>query len=220
MTRDRAGRSEQGSALLLAIILTVLLAAVGAAAMLAGHSETLIAAHFRQGHEAVYVAEGALSRAIRDIADLPAWTAILSGVATSTFVDGPSDVSKRLPTGGMVVLCCGGSSQTVNLQVRGNGAGDWGANTPQWRIYSWGPASAWLPDGNIQSVFYTVVWASDDVADGDGDPAVDSNGTIALNSLAIGPQGARRAVHALVQRVATGGGQPRVRVLSSRETRW
>jgi len=221
MTTPARLAGERGSAVFLALILVVLLAAVAAVALLAGQSETLLAASFRQGHEALYVADGGLSRALKDLTDMPDWTPILSGIATSSFVDGPATGIKPLPSGGTAVLCCGGSSLTGELQLRGNGGGDWGADTPQWQIYSWGPVTGWLSDTRIQSVFYVVVWAADDTSDGDGNPARDSNGTIVLVALSIGPRGTHRAVQALVQRVSVGtGGSARVRVLSWSESRW
>jgi len=212
---------ERGSALFLTLVLVVLLGAVGAIALLAGQSETLLSANFRQGHEALYVADGALNRALTDLAVLPDWTPVVSGVATSSFVDGPAIGAKPMPAGGTAMLCCGGSSLTGELQLRGYGGSDWGADTPQWRIYSWGPAADWLTPARIHSVFYSVVWAADDPSDGDGNPSIDSNGRITLVALSIGPRGAQRAVQALVQRVAAAGGHPsRVRVLSWNESRW
>jgi hypothetical protein len=214
-------RGERGAALFLAMVLVVLLSAVAAVAMLAGQSETLLAANFRQGHEALYVADGALQRAVRDLTDLPDWTAILSGVATSSFADGPATGSKPLPGGGTVVLCCSAASITASLQARGNAGGDWGANTPEWRIYAWGPADAWLSADKIHSPFYAAVWVADDVGDGDGNPAADSNAMVKVMALGIGPRGARRAVQATVERVAVAPGlPPRVRMVSWSESRW
>jgi Tfp pilus assembly protein PilX len=214
-------RGDRGSALFIAIILVVLLSAVGAVAMLSGTSETWLAANFRQGHEALYVADGALQRAVKDLTDLPDWTAVLSGVATSTVADGPATGARPVPGGGTVVLCCSVPSLTGVLQARANGGDSWGANTPQWQIYAWGPAAGWLPVDKIHSVFYAVVWVADDVGDGDGNPAIDSNGRVKVVALAIGPRGARRAVQALVERVAVAGGQPmRVRIGAWSESRW
>jgi len=214
-------RGERGTALLLAVVLVMLLTAVGSAAILASHAETLIAANFRQSREALYVAEGATARMMKDLTDLTDWSAALSGVATSTFIDGPADVEKNLPGGGRVVLCCGPASLTAGVQFRRTGGGDWGLDTPQWKLYGWGPASAWRTGDQIQSVFYTVVWVSDDAADGDGDPSADSNGTVVLYGLAIGPAGARRAVRAEVQRALGAEGQLLgVRLRSWRESRW
>lgn len=214
-------RGERGSALLLAMIVVMLLAAAGAAAILAAQSEVLIAASFRQAREAAYVAEGAVSRALDDLAANPDWTTVLSGTVVSTFIDGSATGSKPLPSGGTAVLCCGASSLTGDLQVRGNGGADWGADTPQWQIFGWGPASAWLPAGGVRSVFYTAVWVADDPADGDGAPSADSNDTLVIMGLAIGPSGARRGVRAIVHRLPAAGTAPvRIQVLSWTESRW
>ncbi|HXG55634.1 MAG TPA: PilX N-terminal domain-containing pilus assembly protein [Vicinamibacterales bacterium] len=222
MTRAaRQIRGERGTALFLAIMLVTMLAAIGSAAILASHTETLISASFRQGREARYVADGGVSRAIADLAGLPDWSAALSGLATSTFVDGPPAALKTLPGGGTALLCCSASSLTASLQLRGNGGGDWGPNTPQWKIYGWGRASAWRGEDQIQSAFYVAVWVADDAGDGDGDPARDSNGTVVLNGVALGPRGTRRAVQAVVQRAVSVGGAPGgVRLRSWRESRW
>jgi len=221
MTAPARLAEERGSALLIALILVVLLGAVGAVTLLAGQSEALLSANFRQGHEALYVADGALNRALKDLTDLPDWTPVLSGIATSSFVDGPATGSRSLPAGGTAMLCCNGSSLTGELQARGYGGGDWGADTPEWRIYAWGPASLWLTASRIYGVFYAVVWVADDPADGDGNPSRDSNGTIAVVALSVGPRGAHRAVQAVVQRVPqVSGAPPSVRVLSWSESRW
>ena len=149
----------------IALILVVLLGAVGAVALLAGQSEALLSANFRQGQEAVYVADGALNRALTDLTGLPDWTQVLSGTATGSFADGSATGSKPLPAGGTAVLCCGGSTLTGELQLRAYGGSGWGADTPQWQMFSWGPAALWHNAAQIQSVFYSVVWAADDPAD-------------------------------------------------------
>ena len=136
-------RNQDGAALLLALTIVLMLAAVGAAAALTARRETLIAANFRQGQEALYAAEGGLARAVQELSPLVDWSPILAG-APSTFIDGSPTGSKRLPGGDIVVLCCGGGSLTGELQLRGNAGGNWGANTPEWRLFAWGPASSWL----------------------------------------------------------------------------
>lgn len=212
---------ENGTALLLAIVLVMMLAAIGAAAILGGQTETLISANFRQGREALYVAEGAVNRALQDLADLPDWTPALAGTVSSTFVDGSPTGVKILPSGGTTVLCCGSSSLGAALQARGYGGSDWGTDTPQWQLYSWGAASAWLPGDAVQSAFYTAAWVSDDPGDADGNARTDTNGILTVAGVAIGPNGARRTVQAMVQRVpAAAETAPRVRLLSWIESRW
>lgn len=214
-------RNQDGAALLLALTIVLMLAAVGAAAALTARSETLIAANFRQGQEALYAAEGGLARAVQDLSPLADWTAVLAG-APSTFIDGAATGSKRLPGGETVVLCCGSGSLTGDLQQRGNGGGNWGANTPQWRLFAWGPASSWLT-GVSSSPFYVVTWVADDVSDGDGNPWVDSNGAVVIHALALGPARARRSIQATVQHARRADGTllgTGVTIASSRQSRW
>lgn len=215
-------RNQDGAALLLALTIVLMLAAVGAAAALTARSETLIAANFRQGQEALYAAEGGLARAVQDLSPLTDWTAVLAG-APSTFIDGAPTGSKRLPGGDTVVLCCGSGSLTGDLQQRGNAGGNWGANTPEWRLFAWGAASSWLTAGGSSSPFYVVIWVADDVSDGDGNPWVDSNGAVVIHALALGPARARRSIQATVQHARRADGTllgTGVTIASSRQSRW
>ncbi len=209
-------------ALLLAIALMLMLVAIGGAVSIASRTETLIAASFRQAREAVYAAEGAVAMAVRDLDGIPDWNVVLSGAVTSSFTDGAAIGSRTLPGGGSVVLCCGLSSLSGEVQQRAHAGRSWGADTPQWQIFAWGPASRWLPAGRIQNALYVVVWVADDTADADGNPAADSNGIIELHSHALGPAGGRRVVEVLVQRPAVGAGPalPGLRILSWRDRRW
>lgn len=96
-------------------------------------------------------------------------------------------------------------------------------DTPQWVLFSWGPVTAWLPAGRIQSPIYVAVWISDDPGDGDGNPAADNNDVLQLHAQALGTTGGRRVVEALVHRPAIGqpaAPAPAVRVVRWREVRW
>lgn len=217
------GRHERGAALLLAVILVLVVGALAAAVSITTRTETLISANFRQGRETLHAAEGALALAIRDLAGIPDWSAVLTGAAASSFTDGAAIGSRRTPGGDVVVLCCGAGSLTEGVQQRVHGTRSWGADTPDWQIFAWGPVAGWLPAGRIRAAIYVVVWVADDPGDGDGNPAADSNGMVHLHAQAIGPLGARRLVEALVQRQVIGDGGhpgPGARVLSWREVRW
>jgi len=214
---------ERGVALLLAIVLVLLLVAIGGAVSIATRTETLIAANFRESREALYAAEGAIALAVRDLAAAPDWGAVLSGALASSFTDGAAIGPRTLPGGGTVVLCCGRPSLTDDVQQRAHGGQSWGADTPQWQLFAWGPSSGWLAPGRIVSAMYLVVWVADDTADADGNPAADTNGILELHAHALGPNGGRRVVEVLVQRPPAGGGgppPPGLRILSWREMRW
>ena len=170
----------------------------------------------------MFVAEGGLARALQDLSPLTDWTPALAG-ASSTFTDGSAVGTKQLPGGDAAVLCCDAGSLTSDLQQRAHGGMRWGPNTPQWRMFAWGPSSRWLPGARALAPFYVVVWLADDVEDGDGDPLNDRNGVLIVHALALGPNRARRSVQALVRHARRADGTPLdrgVSIITSRESRW
>lgn len=211
--------NERGAALLVAITLTLFVVAIGAAVSIASRTETLIAASFRESRELLYAAEGAVALAIRDLDQAPDWSAVLSGASASSFTDGASIGSRTLPGGTVVTLCCTAGSLSADVQQRAHGGRDWGGDTPQWQLFAWGPAAAWLTAGRIDSPVYVAVWVADDSADGDGNPAADTNGVVELHAQALGMNGGRRVVQALVERPA-GTPVSGIRVRSWHEVRW
>ena len=222
MFRSAAPLNERGTALLLAIALVLLLLALGAAVSIASRTETLIAANFRQGLEALYAAEGSVAHALRDLDAIADWSTVLSGAVASSFTDGAAIGSRTLPDGSMITLCCTQPSLTYEVQQRAHSGRSWAADTPQWQIFAWGPAAAWLP-GRLDTAVYVVVWVADDPDDGDGNPAADSNRIIELYAQALGPKGARRVVDVLIGRdpgSEAGSSPAGVRILSWREVRW
>jgi hypothetical protein len=215
-------REERGAALLLALTLVLLLVAIGGAVSIASRTETLIAAQFRQSREALYAAEGAIAFAIHDLGGIADWDPVLSGALASSVTDGAAIGARTLPGGDTVVLCCGASSLTGDVQRRAHGGRTWGADTPQWQVFGWGPVSGWLLPGRIDSPIYVVVWVADDSADGDGNPAADANGIVELHAQALAPGGGRKVVEVLIQRPPAGAGTPSaaLKVLSWRDVRW
>jgi hypothetical protein len=69
--------------------------------------------------------------------------------------------------------------------------------------------------GGLSLPLYLVVWVADDELDGDGDPALDSNGRILVHATAFGAGGARRSVEARVARTDDG----ELRLLAWRDVR-
>ena len=142
-----ASRREEGAALLIAIIAMLLLSALGAALILNSSSETMIAAHFRDGLEARYAAGALIERGVDDISGTADWTLLTGGVLRSSWVDGPPSGSRALADGSTIDL-----AQAVNLANCGKTAvctaadliavtsdRPWGANNPQWWPYAYGP---------------------------------------------------------------------------------
>jgi hypothetical protein len=204
-------------------LFVVLFGALAAAVTIAARTETLVAGHFRQGREVLHVAEGAAAFAAQELAGIPDWTSVLAAGLTSSLVDGASAGARRLPGGGTVTLCCGPGSLTDDVQQRAYGGADWGADTPVWKLFGWGPAASWLQPGRIDSVAYVAIWVADDPHDGDGDPTADRNRTVAIHAEAFATAGGRRVVESLVHRplvAATGLPSAGVRNVFWREIRW
>jgi hypothetical protein len=195
---------ERGTAIVLALLLTILLALLGAGLLTLANTESLIAASYRHGQEAAYGAEAALERALADLAVIADWRGVLAAPPAnlmSTFDDGM--VSVRLPDGRAVSL----GTLTAERQRDSDtlaGPAVYRADSPRWRLYAHAPMQDLVPAPAAGAPLYLIVWVGDDGADGDGDPAVDANGRIQVHAEALGPNGARRAVEALVERSGSG----------------
>ena len=176
-------------ALLVVLMATTLLMALGAGLALLTATEARIAAHFAAGFEALYAADAAIERVVADLAVTADWSAVTSGSARSSFVDGQPPGTRRLADGSEIDLAAAGTA---------------GAGGP-WRLYAHAPISQMLPAGRIRSRVYVVIWVADAAGATGGDVLV-------LRARAYGVHGARRTVEASVAR-----GDTRPRLLSWRE---
>ena len=204
MTRFRARlTNDEGTALIIALMSMMLLTALGAAVIMVSNTETMIANNHRNSQEALYAADAAVERVVQDLLMVPRWNDILGGTVQSSFVDGSMTESKQLPGGGTVTLCCGTNTATGQLQAETDSANLWGANNPQWKLFAWGPMSEMLPNSQIDSPMYVVVWIADDPAETDSNAAADVNGTVTLHAEALGPSGTRKVIEVTVARTTS-----------------
>jgi PilX N-terminal len=210
MNRFRARLAdERGAALIIALMAMMLLTALGAAVVMVSNTETHIAGNYRNSQEALYAADAGVERVVQDLLLIPRWNDILAGTAQSGFVDGAMTSAKTLPGGGHLTLCCGPNTATAQLQSETDTENLWGANNPQWKLFAWGPLQDMLPNNQIDSPMYLAVWVADDPADGpdintaDGNPLVDTNGTLTLHAEAVGPSGTRKVVEVTVARTSS-----------------
>ena len=199
MTRTRARLANQdGTALIIALMATVLLTALGAATLMVSRTETLIASNYRNSQEALYAADAAIERVVQDLLMVPRWNDILAGTTVSGFIDGSATAAKTLPVGGTITL----ASATAELQAETNTANLWGLNNPRWRLYAWGPLNEITSEVRIDSPMYVAVWVGDDPDEQDGNPLTDGNGVVTLHALAIGPSGTRKVIEVTVARTS------------------
>jgi hypothetical protein len=202
--------SASGVALLMALLVTLFVSAVGGALVLLASTETRIAGGEECRHEARGVAEVLLERVFQDVLLAPDWTAVLSAGAGASLRDttGPA----RAVSWGLLDL----AALSLNVQRDADDSNRWGSEGPQWRLYAFGPADALFASsagtgggsggtsgGGVQdraSAFYVIAWVADDPGEGDSDPGADRNETIQVRAEAFGPMRTRQAVLATVRR--------------------
>jgi hypothetical protein len=211
LTHPRFG-NERGVALITALLATMLLTALGMAAVLVSNTEGMITTNYRRSSEALYAADAAIERAVQDLLMVPRWNDIIAGgtagtVAvsgfTSSFVSGSATTALSLPSGGDVTLCCGTGSVSAQLQAETNTLALFGTNTPTWRLYAWGPLAGVLPTSTVDSDVFVAVWIADDPSETDGNPLADGNGVLTLHAEAYGGGGTRKVVEVTVARTST-----------------
>jgi hypothetical protein len=218
-------RREDGVALIVALMATMLMTALGVALILTTSTETMITANYRNGQEALYAADAALERAMDDILTVPDWNNLLNGSTQSAFIDGAPSGTRSLPDGTQIdltqllnlancghVTSCSPSEFAANL----TGSRPWGANNPVWQLYAYNRLDAMVPSGSINSQYYVVVLVGDDPSDDDNDPFHDGGacaagsqcpnpglGVLALRAEAFGPRGAHKVIEMTVARTDT-----------------
>lgn len=209
---------EQGTALFIALMSTMVLSALGFGLVLVTMTEVLIVGNFRHAQEGLYAADAALERILADLVSIPDWDPILRGDVKSAFVDGATSGVRALRDGSTLDLdeatnganC--GKPTTCSLGDMNATTEDrpWGANNPQWKLFAHSPVNALLSDGMIRSPMYVVVWVGDDPAESDDDPSRDGTtednpgrGVLVVRAAAYGPNGTRKVVETTVVRADT-----------------
>ncbi len=190
--------------LVIALMSTALLTALGSAMVVSTMTETMIAATFRQGIEALYAAEGAAAAVVQELEGVSDWEAIVNGEEVSPFADGPASGTRRI---GAVTLDLTEATEAVNALAE-PGAGPYS-------LYAFGRLQGLVPGAETLSI-YVLVW----VADRPDPPGEESEGPgLAVISRAYGPAGSRRSVAVTLSRPVDPGSDGGVRIGSWRELR-
>jgi hypothetical protein len=204
-------RDERGAALVVALLMAILLGAIGASLITLSNTETLIAATYRHAIETTYGAEAGLERAVHDLATIADWSVVLAAPPANLTSTAMDDGTLRPRTPGGRTLNLAGLTDARQRESDTRDGGDrYRADAPQWRLYGHAPISDLSDSANLLSgaaeppPIYVIVWVADDGADGDGDPETDANGRILVHAEAYGPAGARRAAEASIERLADG----------------
>jgi hypothetical protein len=183
---------ERGSAVIVALIATVILSALGLGLVMMTNTEGAIASNYRSGNQTLYAADAAVERVMSDILLASSWSEIVAGQVKSGFVD--DTLTPTLPSNQVINL----TTLTSEVQAASDATAPWGPNNPQWRLFAYGRLSDMGSLNMVNSPEYVVVWVSDDPSEVDGNPSVDTNGVITVLAQAIGPQGSYRTIEVTV----------------------
>lgn len=224
--------SEEGFAVIVAMMALLVISALGTALVLATSVETLIARNFRDGAGAIYAADAVAALAMPELASTPDWTSVLNGTTRSAWADGAPEGVRSLRDGSTINLTeilnianCGTPAACRDRDMTAiDAARPWGLNNPRWRLYAWGRLADWLSEDAIDAGFYVLLLVADDPAETDGDPLADGPGpgfgVLTLRAEAFGPGGAHAAVEQTVARVSADEISRRPGLLGVRVVSW
>ena len=227
--------SQRGIALLIVILITTFLSALGIGVMMAVFMDRLATGNVAGAASLFYAADAGIEIAARDLARVADWNTVLSGAVRSDFTDRGVTGIGRFPGGGTVdlsaatnMLNCGKATTCTPAQMNANSRErPWGANNPRWRLYAYGPM-AQLTELVRPAPCYLAVWVADDYREQDGDPAADASadtdaghGIVRVHAEAFGVAGSRRVIEAELARICPDPGEclPGIRVQSWQELR-
>jgi hypothetical protein len=215
-----ASRTETGSALLMVLTLTFLFSALAIGTSTVLQVEITVAGRFRDGAEALYVADAGVALAVAELRGLGDWAPVLQGAIRSRLARGA--FAGAAPVGGgTVLLCCTGDSVAARL-ARESAANPVPARrTLDWQPFLWAAWDTLVPQARPPHLLL-LVFIEDDEEDGDGVGGTDLNGVVVVRSEAVRPDGLRRVVEALIAREPANearGVPDRVRILRWREVR-
>jgi len=230
-------RTEKGIALIMVVLVTAFLSALGLGLLVAVFMDALATGNMTGSVAMFYAADSAIEIAARDLAQIDDWDAVLSGNRLATFTDGAAGGVRVLPGGGAVdltvttnMLNCGRSTTCTDSQMDANSRErPWGENNAQWRLFAYGPLQQLAPFAS-PAACYVAVWVADDAREQDGDPLADEagadapgHGIVRVHAEAFGVSGSKRAIEAELLRVCSGGEDrvclPGIRVQSWQELR-
>jgi hypothetical protein len=197
MSAVSRGACQHGSALLCTLMVTSVIATLGAALALVVATEALVAGNYYGSQQGLYSAEAGVERTVGELRLLATWRD-LPGPSSSTlsaeFNDGQT--APRAPDGSTLNL----AQLTAKRQSESDSVYPTGPDRPVWRLYAHAPLERMLPGAPVATA-YVVVWVADDPGDLDGNAGVDTNGVVMIHAEAFAVRGGKRAVETIVQRV-------------------
>ncbi len=218
--------SERGVALILAVLVTSFLSAIGLGLALVVMMDRLATGNRRGSAAMFYAADAAIELVARELARIDDWNLALTGAVRSTFVDGDAAGVRPSPGGGVIDLAavtnglnCGKATAcTAGQMDQSTRERPWGANNARWRLFAHGPFAGLGPVAR-PAPCYVAVWIADDGREEDGDPLADAagdgapgHGVVRIRAEVFGQAGSRRVVEAELARRCRPGGEAACRM--------
>ena len=180
---------------LVAVLLMMLLGALGGAMTIIATGETRIVANHRAAAAAEHAAVAGVEIVLNHLATVPDWLPVHSGVLPSSFVDGPSSGVRETASGRIDI------ARETELVRRG-------PPPRAWQVYAHAPLRDLAAVSTGFQDLYVIVWAA-------AHPGGSPGNTVLLLAHAYGTNGIRGAIEANVARSPGGG----VHVTSWRQVR-
>ena len=212
--------NERGIALILAVLFTSFLCAIGLGLALVVFMDRLAVGNMRGSVGLLYAADAAIELAARDLSRTDDWSSVLAGLQRGTLTDGVPGGVRQTPGASINLtaltnqLNCGSDADCTSAQMDTSTRDrPWAGNNPRWQLYGYAPfgTSAEL---ERPSPCYLVIWIADDAREQDDDPSSDAieaepgHGILRVRAEAFGYGGARRGIEAELVRLCLPGGAP------------
>jgi hypothetical protein len=201
-------RSSRGVALVIVLIALAVFSALGLGLVLSTTSERMASANHEASVHAGNAADAGLQLAVRELAAIADWEAVLRGTQQSRFVSGVPPVDLDVVTN---QLTCGRSTPcTEALRQTSTSDRPWGSNNPVWQVFLRAPLAPLLNIPAASADMYIVVWIGDDAREMDSDPLTDAvagttgHGVVRAHAEVFTARGGRRAVEADLVRQPAG----------------
>ena len=212
--------SERGVALILAVLFTSFLSAIGLGLALVVFMDRLAVGNMRGSVGLLYAADAGIEVAARDLSRADDWNAALEGLERGSLTDGSPGGLRQTPGGAINLttltnqLNCGRDADCTAMQMDASTRErPWARNNPRWQLYGYASFGT-LADLERPIPCYLVIWVADDGRERDEDPFSDAldeepgHGILRVRAEAFGSGGARRAIEAELVRFCLPGSIP------------
>lgn len=212
--------NERGIALILAVLFTSFLCAIGLGLALIVFMDRLAVGNIRGSVGLLYAADAGIELAARDLSRAADWTSALAGLERGSLTDGAPGGVRQTPGASINLtaltnqLNCGSDADCTSAQMDTSTRDrPWAGNNPRWQLYGYAPFGS-AAELERPTPCYLVIWIADDAREQDDDPSSDAlddepgHGILRVRAEAFGSGGTRRGIEAELVRFCLPGSAP------------